>query len=108
MFSQRSVKKYINKLTPRLEKRYGKQVNYSASQVRTTVYQRDFNPSHLALGYIIALNEHDLAAVLKIEYPDLSVTKYMNDVIDTIGTKTLSQDNDFRLAQGYVDKLLIS
>lgn len=80
MFTTWSLKKYFNKLLPRLEKRYGKQANYSASQVRATIYQCNFNPKHLVLGYVLALNEQDLIKVIANEFPDLCLTEYKKHI----------------------------
>jgi hypothetical protein len=80
VFTTWSLKKYFNKLLPRLEKRYGKQANYSASQVRATIYQCDFNPKHLMLGYVLALNEKDLAKVIAREFPDLCLADYKKHI----------------------------
>ena len=101
MLSQWSIKRYINRLNIKLEQRFGQQVSYSASQVRTVVYQRNFNPKHLALGYIIALNEHDLSDVLSNEFPDLCKSTYIKQIIST-----LSSSKIFALEQQCANNLL--
>tara|TARA_R110000737_G_scaffold102815_2_gene136211 strand:+ start:449 stop:781 length:333 start_codon:yes stop_codon:yes gene_type:complete len=80
MFKYYSIKKYGAKLLPTLEKRYGKQKYYSASQVRTTVYQNDFNPKYLPLAYLLFLDNNTLRNVLFTEYPELNISQYKNDI----------------------------
>ena len=61
MFKYSSIKKYGNKLLPALEKKFGNKTYFSASEVRSTVYKKNFNPAFLPLGYIISLHPDELA-----------------------------------------------
>jgi len=82
MFKYWAIKKYGTKLLPKLRKRYGEQRCYTASQLRATVYQCDFNPQYLPLGYILFLNENELERVLKQEFPEISVPCYKKELTD--------------------------
>jgi len=83
-----SIKKYGSKLLPMLEQRYGKHTYYTASQVRTTVYQKDFDPKYLPLGYILFLESDELNTVMADEFPGLSVTKYKKDMVEFLASKS--------------------
>lgn len=89
MFKHRSLKKYTKKLRPTLEKRYGKQAHYSASQVRSTVYQCNFKCEHLPLGYMLALNKDDLTKVAAIEFPETCLKSYKQDISIRLKNKKL-------------------
>lgn len=91
MFKNQSIKKYGLKLLPTLEKRYGTQKHYSASEVRTTVYQNDFNPKYLPLAYFLFLDQITLKNVLFAEYPDLNISQYTKDIADYIVRKKYSR-----------------
>lgn len=80
MFKYFSIKKYGAKLLPTLEKRYGEKKHYSASQVRSTVYQNDFNPKYLPLAYLLFLEQNALKNVLFSEYPELNINQYKKDI----------------------------
>ena len=80
VFKYYSIKKYGAKLLPTLEKRYGKKKFYSASQVRSTVYQNDFNPKYLPLAYLLFLDQNALKNVLFAEYPELNISQYKKDI----------------------------
>ena len=80
MFKYYSIKKYGAKLLPTLEKRYGKKKYYSASQVRATVYQNDFNPKYLPLAYLLFLEQNSLKNILFIEYPELNISQYKKEI----------------------------
>ncbi len=80
MFKQRAIRKYGNKLLPKLQKRYGEQKYYNASQVRATVYQCDFNPKFLPLGYLLFLDKCSLNEVMSVEFPELSIRQYKQDM----------------------------
>ena len=81
MFKYRSLKKYDTKLLPHLEKQYGKNTFYSASQIRTIVYRKDFNPSYLPLAYILFLDPKELENRLSIEFPQLSIAEYKKEIL---------------------------
>ncbi len=63
MFKRAAIKRYGHRLQPKLNKRYGEQSFYSARQVRATVYQCNFNPSYLPLGYLLFLDKPELTDV---------------------------------------------
>ena len=80
MFKYWSIKKYGCKLLPCLAQKYGKQNFYSASQVRTIVYQKDFNPKYLPLGYILFINPREISAVFLAEFPHLNIENYKQEL----------------------------
>ena len=80
MFKQLAIRKYGNKLLPKLQKRYGEQKYYNASQVRATVYQCDFNPNFLPLGYLLFLEKSTLNKIISIEFPELCIRQYKQDM----------------------------
>ncbi|KGJ96461.1 DUF6559 family protein [Colwellia psychrerythraea] len=80
MFKRRAIKKYGNQLLPKLQKRYGQQTFYSASQVRATVYQCNFNPTYLPLGYLLFLESCTLSEIITTEFPELCMLKYKQDI----------------------------
>jgi len=80
MFKRSAIKKYGNKLLPTLQKRYGEKIFYNASQVRATVYQCDFNPNYLPVGYLLFLEQNSLNQVMPVEFPQLCVRKYKQDL----------------------------
>jgi len=82
MFKRRAIKKYGNQLLPKLQKRYGEQTYYSASQVRATVYQCNFNSNYLPLGYILFLDARALSAIVSIEFPELCIRRYKQEIKD--------------------------
>ncbi len=73
---------------PSLVKRYGMQTSYNASQVRSTVYQCNFHPKHLPLGYLLHLEPNDCKVILKKEFPELCITKYK-----ALISQQISQEN---------------
>ena len=87
MFKYYSIKKYDVKLLPALEKRYGEKQHYSASQVRATVYQNDFNPKYLPLAYLLFLEQSALKNVLYIEYPELNIGQYKQEICEYLTRK---------------------
>lgn len=87
MFKYYSIKKYGSKLLPILVKRYGEKKHYSASEVRATVFQCNFNPKLLPLGYMLFLTQSDLKNVLYIEYPHLDVKQYKKEISDYLSIK---------------------
>lgn len=80
MFKRRAIKKYGNQLLPKLQKRYGEQTYYSSSQVRATVYQCNFNPNYLPLGYILFLDACALNNVIAVEFPELCISRYKQEI----------------------------
>ncbi|WP_286235216.1 DUF6559 family protein [Thalassotalea sediminis] len=88
MFKYWSIKKYGSKLLPLLEKQYGVNNFYTASQIRTVVYQKDFNPEYLPLGYILFLNPNDLNAVLDKEFPKVNVAEYKKEILTYLERKS--------------------
>ena len=82
MFKRRAIKKYGNQLLPKLQKRYGEQTFYNASQVRATIYQCNFNPTYLPLGYLLFLDACALNKVVSIEFPELCIKEYKEEIKD--------------------------
>ncbi|REL26428.1 hypothetical protein DXX93_07440 [Thalassotalea euphylliae] len=87
MFTYWSLKKYGTKLLPTLEKRYGKHEFYSAHQIRATVYQKDFNPRFLPLGYILFLTPCELNEVFSREFPEMDIEAYKQEIISYLANK---------------------
>ncbi len=96
MFKYYSIKKYGKKLLPALEKRYGNKQYYSASEVRATVYQHNFNPKYLPLAYLLFLDQNALKNVLYLEYPELNINQYKQEIVEYLSRKQYS---------GYLKKL---
>lgn len=88
MLKYYSLKKYGKKFLPALEKRYGKKKNYTASEVRATVYQRDFNPKYLPLAYSLYLDQNMLSRVLYTEFPELDISQYKSDISTYLSKKS--------------------
>lgn len=97
MFKYYSIKKYGKKLLPALEKRYGHKEYYSASEVRATVYQNNFNPKYLPLAYLLFLDQNALKNVLYSEYPELNISHYKQDIVEYLNRKQY---------QGFLKKLV--
>jgi hypothetical protein len=87
MFKRRAIKKYGNNLLPKLQHRYGERTFYNASQVRSTIYQCNFNPSYLPLGYILFLDSYDLSKVITAEFPGLCIQKYKQEIKDYLNKR---------------------
>ena len=96
MFKYRAIKKYGVKLLPVLEKRYGKQNYYSPSQVRTCVYQKNFAPKYLPLGYLLFTNQQELNKVMALEFPQLDLNEFKQ------GLQHYLEDKNY---QGYLQVL---
>ena len=90
MFKYWSIKKYGNKLLPQLIKRYGKQKFYSERQIRATVYQCNFNPKYLPIGYILYLEPSKLNVIIDKEFPNLSISDYRKEISSYLETKQYS------------------
>jgi len=88
MFKYWSIKKYGSKLLPALEKRYGVQISYSAHQIRSTVYKKNFNPKYLPLAYIMFLSRKELQETLYVEYPELNVDQYKHEIMAYLASKS--------------------
>lgn len=96
MLKYRSLKRYGVKLLPYLEKRFGQQEFYSASQIRTIVYQKDFNPTFLPLGYILFHDPLSLSETLAAEFPTLNIHEYKKEILSYLDRKSY---------QGYLNVL---
>jgi len=92
MFKKLAIKKYGTKLRPMLKKRYGDNSYYTASQVRSTVFQKDFSPRFLPLGYILFLNQQDLEQVILEEYPELDIRDYKQQVLNYVNQESTPTD----------------
>jgi|TARA_B110000211_G_scaffold90335_1_gene105511 hypothetical protein len=82
-----AIKKYGSKLRPKLVNRFGEKKYYSPSEVRSTVYQKNFNPKYLPLAYLLCLEKNDLKNVLFTEYPELDIEQYRIEINDYITRK---------------------
>lgn len=87
MFKFSSIKKYGKKLHPTLVKRYGEKDFYSASEIRSTVYQCDFNPKHLPLGYLLFLETKQLNQVITKEFPQLCIKSYKAEIAEYLNER---------------------
>jgi len=88
MFKYWSIKKYGSKLLPLLEKRYGNKKFYTASQVRTCVYQKDFDPKYLPLAYILFLTQEELHKVMAKEFPQTIISDYKKEILHYLNDKS--------------------
>lgn len=87
MFKHRAIKKYGNQLLPKLQQRYGEQTFYNASQVRATIYQCNFNPSYLPLGYLLFLDSCALNKITATEFPELCMREYREEIKDYLSNR---------------------
>ena len=87
MLKFRAIKKYGAKLMPALESRFGEKKYYTPSEVRSTVYLKNFNPKYLPLAYLLYLEKNDLKNVIYIEYPELDIEQYTIEINDYISRK---------------------
>jgi len=85
MFKSWSIKKYGYKLHHKLINRYGVQLYFTVHQVRATVYQCNFNPKFLPLAYILYLSPEQLAKIIAIEFPELSIASYKKEMLTYLG-----------------------
>jgi hypothetical protein len=83
----RAIKKYGAKLMTALENRFGAKKYYTPSEVRSTVYQKNFNPKYLPLAYLLYLDKNDLKNVIFTEYPELDIEQYTIEINDYISQK---------------------
>lgn len=87
MFKYRAIKKYKAKLLPKLSKRFGDKDHYTASEVRSTIYQGNFNPKFLPLGYILFLENNELLQIMEKEFPHVCLNQYKGDMVDYLTNK---------------------
>jgi hypothetical protein len=87
MFKYRAIKKYGKSLLPQLEKRFGEKSTYNSSQIRSTVYQYNFSPKYLPLGYILFLEKKELNTVMEREFPELCISLFQNEINDFLVKK---------------------
>jgi len=90
MFKYWHIKKYGDNLANRLAKRYGEKHFYNASQIRATIYQCNYKPSYLPLGYLLYLERSQLNETLEREFPELDIQSYKNEMLDYLGKKQYS------------------
>ncbi|MEW6991111.1 hypothetical protein AADZ91_10515 [Colwelliaceae bacterium 6441] len=88
MFKYWSLKKYGTKLLPYLESFYGQRSFYSASEIRTVVYKKDFNPHYLPLGYILFLDPKELPQTIHEEFPSLNLVEFKQDILSYLDKKS--------------------
>jgi len=88
MFKYWSIKRYGTKLLPTLEKNFGCKENYSASEIRTTVFQDNFSPKYLPLGYILFLGEVSLKEVMYTEFPQINICEYRKEISNYLESKS--------------------
>ncbi len=88
MFKYWSLKKYGSKLLPQLEKKFGEHEFYTPSQVRATVYQKDFNPSYLPLGYILFVEPTLSRQIIAKEFPEIDVQEYKKEILSYLEGKS--------------------
>ena len=83
-----SIKRYGTKLLPTLEKRFGLKENYSASEIRTTVFKGNFSPKFLPLGYILFLDDISLKETMYVEFPQIDVSEYRKEILNYLDSKS--------------------
>jgi hypothetical protein len=88
MFKYWSIKRYGTKLLPSLEKRFGIKENYSASEIRSTVFIGNFSPKYLPLGYILFLDDISLKETLYVEFPQINVSEYRREILNYLDSKS--------------------
>lgn len=91
MFNKLSVKRYVKKLRPVLEKKYGQRNTYSARQIRTTVFKANFNVRYLPLAYIMCLKKDEIISVLDVEFPELCVTEFEQTISNLVESPEIAQ-----------------
>lgn len=87
MFKYWAIKKYGDKLHKKLQQRYGVTPHYSAHQIRATVYQGNFNPEYLPLGYILYLEHSAINAVFAAEFPEIAIQAYKNELLSYLDSR---------------------
>ncbi|MBA6264874.1 DUF6559 family protein [Colwellia sp. Bg11-12] len=88
MFKYWSIKSYGTKLLPTLKRNFGCKEYYTASEVRTTVFQNNFSPKYLPLGYILFLNDISLKETMYIEFPQVNISEYRKDISNYLTSKS--------------------
>ncbi|WP_039989299.1 DUF6559 family protein [Paraglaciecola arctica] len=91
MFNKFAIKRYVKKLRPLLEKEYGQRSTYSASQIRTTVFKKNFNAKYLPLAYIMCLKKEETQLVLSVEFPDLCVSAFKETINNLVDSAEITQ-----------------
>ncbi len=87
MFKYSSIKRYGKRLHPKLVKRFGEKKFYSSSQIRSTVYQCDFNPEYLPLGYLLFLEKNASQEIITLEFPQLCLITYKKNLLDCLKSR---------------------
>ena len=88
MFKYWSIKRYGTKLLPILERNFGIKVNYTASEVRSTVFKNNFSPKYLPLGYILFLDDISLMETMHVEFPQLKIAEYRKEILNYLDSKS--------------------
>jgi len=88
MFKYWSIKRYGTKLLPALEKRFGIKESYSASEIRSTVFIKNFSPKYLPLGYLLFLDDITLKETMYVEFPQLTVASYRQEILSYLDSKS--------------------
>ena len=79
MFKYLAIRRYQKRLVPILKRRFPETKQFTASQIRTVVYQEDFSPKLLPLGYMMLLSGSELSGVLDLEFPELDTKAFMQE-----------------------------
>ncbi|NQZ20481.1 MAG: hypothetical protein HRT53_00330 [Colwellia sp.] len=88
MFKYWSIKRYGAKLLPALENRFGIKGSYSASEIRSTVFRKNFSPKYLPLGYILFLDDISLRETMFVEFPEVNITEYRKEILNYLDSKS--------------------
>lgn len=79
MFKYLAIRKYQKRLVPVLKKRFPEVKEYTASHIRTVVYQNAFSPNLLPLGYMMLLSQKELTEVLEREFPFFNAQEFLQE-----------------------------
>ncbi len=90
MFKYWSLKKYGTKFLPTLEKQFGQHNFYTPSQVRSTVYCKNFDPQFLPLAYVLFVEPKLLNELLAKEFPQIDIEKYKREILEYLDRKSYS------------------
>lgn len=88
MFKYWSLKKYGTKFLPALEKQFGQLDFYTPSQVRSTVYCKDFDPQFLPLAYLLFVEPKLLNELFQKEFPQIDIEKYKREIVSYLEKKS--------------------
>jgi hypothetical protein len=88
VFKYWSIKSYGTKLLPTLEKKFGCKEYYTASEVRMTIFQNNFSPKYLPLGYILFLDHISLKETMYIEFPQINICEYRKEISNYLTSKS--------------------